>query len=262
MNDSAREICSTIWNAIVYTDTTPELDFIEVYFGVGPLWNGDTNTAFMYQFSSIRNDSLILLSQNLCKQNCTEFFPKCFHFGEEDICGQSYERSLDGVKAALQDVETIHKNSPTNSLPVWAVLVIFDAQAKEKILYTWQDIEDPQVKCDAPEKGKGRTGSAWDQWWEVNKTWVFVLFGLLVIVFSIFLVSFLTRRKGKKWEVEDKLKEQEERAKAEKCCGPGGKEGGESDGEKRLEKEVEKDEKKAEEASYFVLPGTVAPTTI
>ena len=234
----SKKVCESIWNAIQFTDQSPEKDFVEVYFGIGAPWDGNENNSFMYQLSSIRNDALVLISQNSCKTTCNDFFPRCYRFGNENLCGQSYVRSLDGLRTALRDIEVIHRKSPAKYQPIFAVLAIYDETGKEDILYTWTDIENPLVRCASP-LGNARSGSEFSQWWNHHRTLIYILIGVLGIIFVVFIVSLLTKKNRVPVSAAEKAAD-----------------------EKALEKEIEDSERNEEKRSWIGLPGTESPSTI
>lgn len=187
-----RSLCEAVWQAIEYTDRTPEQDFVEVLFGVGPPWDGETHLETTYYLTSIRNDRLVLVSQNPCRLFCTTFFPHCYRVGRENLCGQRYERSRDGVRAALRDVVRVHEHSPTSERPMWAVLVLYDANARGRRVKTWEDIEHPSVKCAAPES----SASGLARWWEAYNTVCWAAVGFVALAMVLLVMSVVTRRKS------------------------------------------------------------------
>lgn len=182
-------LCDVVWQAIRYTDRTPEQDFVEVLFGVGPPWDGETHLDTTYYLTSIRNDRLVLVSQNPCRLFCTNFFPRCYRIGRENLCGQRYERSHDGVRAAMLDVARVHQQSPTSERPMWAVLVLFDAHARGTRVRTWSDIDHPSVRCTAPKV----SGSSVARWWEQHKTVCWAVVGFVALAVILLVMSIVTR---------------------------------------------------------------------
>lgn len=242
---NVKNICTTIWDAIRATDKTPEQDFVEVYFGVGAIWDGVQNKTLQYQLTSIRHDTMVLISQNLCEDICSDNFPRCYRFTSANLCGKPYERSLNGVKSALHDLEKIHDGTPTRAFPMWAVLLLYDESGSETILERWYDISDPLVRCDAPERS-ARDGARFAQWWNRYQSTVYIILGVIAIVLVVFILSIVTRR-TKKSDSEQK----ETRDKAQ-----------EARDREALEQETLAAEKDAESSSWYSIPGTESPRTI